>query len=195
MITTKNEIQNRLFIAIDLSSQNDLIQLLRTIKQSLISENLHWVQENNLHLSLKFIGGASALKEEKINDSLRLIAQKLDAFDLAFGNLGVFGSAHDPRVLWLGVKPTESLLKLQLQIADSLIKIGIKAEIQKFVPHITLARNHQKIKSKAYFQKVITHFQNPLLSTKLVSEFCLFNSVLTKEGPVYQTKSNYSINS
>lgn len=194
MITAKRDNKNRLFVAIDLSNQSDLSQLIRNFKQSLVSENLHWTKEKNLHLSLKFIGSASENQEKLIDESLQLIAKKTNTFEIDFGSIGVFGSTHDPRVLWLGVKPSAALLEFQQLIADSLVKLGVKAEIQNFIPHITLARNHHKIKSKDYFQKVINHFQHPKLSTKQVNEFCLFNSVLTKEGPTYQIKSNYSLN-
>lgn len=128
----------RLFIAIDLPSN---------IKEELMNLRLgipgaKWVDEEQLHLTLRFIGETKRDEFDQIKGLLSEI--KMPAFELTLQEVGVFKSRQTPRVLWVGIKKNTELVGLRNKIERKLQKWGWPAEERKFFPHITLARFNLK---------------------------------------------------
>jgi 2'-5' RNA ligase len=102
-----------------------------------------WVDKNNYHLTLKYIGEADEMDIDELHRLLRDAAGSSGGFRLTTGSVGVFGDLRDgrARVLWLDVTgDTKALSYLRRYIENRAVAAGFKAE-KRFSPHITLARD------------------------------------------------------
>lgn len=163
----------RLFLAIDFPKEvNDYLFFLQSFFKS--SENIHPV--SSFHLTLKFFG---EYDEKEINNKLDDFHEM--KFSLKLDGLGVFPNEKFPKVIWVGVNNVPGLKALSEKI-NSLFP-DFKPDFD-FHPHITIARCNTKI--------VLPEIKiNPL--TFEVNEFRLYQSILTREGPIYKEIKKISL--
>jgi 2'-5' RNA ligase len=77
-------------------------------------------------------------------------------------------------------------------IRDRLEEIGYDADRQNLVPHLTLGRI-KSLKDKQLFQKIIDEHRQ-ISSQKIdIDRILLFESILKKEGPVYQALQTFQL--
>ncbi len=171
----------RLFIDFDLSNdcKKYLVSLINGIKKSF--PDLAFVDEQRLHLTLKFLGDVSDDKVDKIVDCLSKISFR--SFSVSLSQLGLFPSESYFRVLWVGLEPKEVICSLQNQIDNSLKCLFDKET--GFQPHITLARI-KFVKNKEQFIDFIKSLKIKPISFE-VHEFKLVKSTLQKGGSLYET--------
>lgn len=178
----------RLFIAVEIPEKEK-----KTIWE-LISEQkrknlpIKWVEFENLHITLKFLGEIEEKKLNKILPVLSTISSRTKSFHLCLENLGCFPGIRNPRVLWVGVsKGGDELIKLATDLEDELYKIGFKKEERKFHPHLTIGR----IKTPCNIDDII----NQPIKTDIfdVKEFILFKSTLLPSGPVYERLNRFPL--
>jgi 2'-5' RNA ligase len=147
-----------------------------------------WLDDDQLHLTLRFIGEVEENVAHDIDDTL--VGLRAPAFTLELAGTGEFGGKN-PRALWAGVKPNEALLHLQKKIETALQRIGLPAEARKFTPHVTLAR------LKAAPREKIVQFltQHALYASGpfLVNAFVLYSSHPGREGSIYHPEREYPL--
>ncbi len=175
----------RLFVALDLPE---------TIKAHLASLSFglpgaNWVDDEQIHLTLRFIGEVDRFLFDDIRKSLAEVV--LDPFDLVLEEVGYFQKRGQPQVLWAGVEKNEPLLQLRRKIENALIQSGLPPEGRKFDPHITLARLKDTPMSRLT-EYLVQHFRFKTEPFD-VTEFTLFSSVLTSKGSIYQVEEVYSL--
>ena len=175
----------RLFIAIELSSEirknlGKLIDLLKTK-----GEGVKWVNPENIHLTLKFLGETPPSKIQEITDSLKKSAKKFSSFSLSVKGTGCFPSEKKPpRVLWVGVEHNDYLDEFQKEIEMNLKKIGFPEEGRKFIPHLTLGRVKSPIKLGS-IKEELKKYEEKFFGKVRVNEVVLFQSILKPEGAEY----------
>lgn len=101
-------------------------------------QGARWSPEENLHLTLGFIG-------EVTEDRLPDIAAQLDRvrcapFPLRLSGAGHFETRQRVRALWIGVESNPDLFALQERVVAALGRAGIAIEKRRFLPHVTVAR-------------------------------------------------------
>mgnify|MGYP005749389809 FL=1 len=102
---------------------------------------INWVKNDNLHLTLKFIGYTPESYIPKIIDTLKKITINYRPFQLVINGTGCFPKKERPRTLFLGVEGRlKILMDLVQNIENELEKINIPKDRNDFFPHITLAR-------------------------------------------------------
>ena len=175
----------RLFVAIKLSNTPEFEKILKYLQRNLSEDQMKWVNPDNLHLTLKFFGNIPKSKIPSINKVLSNIASKTQPFQLQLSGIGQFGSQYNPKILWMNIKNPEPVKSLGETILNELNKEGFLRDRQNFVPHFTLARI-KKIKSKAFYHKVIDQVRDEELNPIIVKNFTLFESKLTPNGPIYR---------
>ncbi len=174
----------RTFIAIELSKEakNEIAKLSdKIIKKNIIGAR--FVEPENFHLTLKFLGEVSEQETEKIKEKLSEIKQK--SFDVSLGKLGFF-SPKFVKVLWLElISKKQEINKLQEQVVDKLEEIGFMKEKRSFQTHITIAR----IKAVVDKQGFLVFLENTEVKNIefKIKNFKLVKSELTPHGPVYET--------
>ena len=132
----------RIFIAIEIP-QNIRVKIteITDYLQSKTSPTaVKWVDYENLHLTIKFIGET---KQEKIEEITKVLSQSLAhqaPFSLEIGVLGMYPNNTNPRVIWLGVTGGEPLIAMHNILDQNLARLGIQREGRPFSPHLTIAR-------------------------------------------------------
>ena len=108
---------------------------LATLRSGL--SGARWIDPENYHMTLRFIGDVDDATAREFADQLAHI--RADAFELRFDGLGSFGG-RKPRALWAGVDACEPLLGLQRAHERAARAAGLAPESRNFTPHVTLAR-------------------------------------------------------
>jgi RNA 2',3'-cyclic 3'-phosphodiesterase len=174
----------RLFAAIKINPDKAFLDQLLKLNSQLRHEKIKWVEEHNIHVTLKFFGETEEERIPEITRVMEGVAADTNVFSFSLQKLGVFGSSYDPRVIWAGIEPYADLASIMKILRDKLNVIGYKPDRQNVVPHLTLGRINF-LKDKKLFQQIID--QNKGISSQeiKVDRFILFESILKKEGPVY----------
>ncbi len=176
----------RLFVAIDLPDavKNGLSRICFGLPGA------KWVQMDQIHLTLRFIGDVDGALFHDISSVLETVQDR--EFPLAIKGLGHFPPRKDPRVLWVGLEKCDELLSLRKKIDSCLVRLGVKSEKRKFAPHITLARLR-----KTPLSRMTTFLAgNALFSLPAfqVTSFFLYSSVLTPKGAIHTQEAVYRLN-
>lgn len=111
------------------------------LRLSLKRGGLHgarWVDPDNYHITLRFIGDVDHAIADEVSDALDRLANS-EAFTVRLGHLGAFGGDR-PRALYAGVENNEALQRLQAAQERVLQRLGLEPDGRKFTPHVTLAR-------------------------------------------------------
>jgi len=175
----------RLFVAIDMSSQvQDRIgQIQRRLKQELGNDRgVKWVRPEQIHLTLKFLGEVRDNMLTQVCDVVTRTAAKYDSFEIQARGMGVFG--QPARVVWAGIEPCPSLMKLQAELEREFEKIGWDKENRAFAGHLTLCR----VKSAAAGRKIaqaVETVKDEIFGSVWVDQAVLYESHLSSDGPQY----------
>jgi 2'-5' RNA ligase len=175
----------RLFVAIPLPE--DLCTRLSGFAGGL--DNTRWVEPDNMHLTLRFLGELDGREMADVDAALAGI--DAPAFDMELKGLGTFGSAKKVQALWVGVEGPEPLYRLQTKVEQAVQRAGCDPERRKFKPHVTLARfkGPPGRKLQDFLQQYGLFKSGPIY----VDRFRLYSSLLTQKGPIYRTEAEYRL--
>ena len=182
----------RLFVAIKIEADENFLKLYWNLRNSLKHEKIKWVEEENLHLTLKFF---DKIYDEKIDPICELIDNSVidcDSFELQLENVGIFGSSYNPKVIWYGIKQSSELKFLHKKIIENLKTIGYYPDRQNFVPHLTVARI-RKLNDKKIFQRIIDKQKNGFIQKAEVKKLYLFESILQRKEPIYNVIKEFPL--
>ncbi|MGQ9678252.1 MAG: RNA 2',3'-cyclic phosphodiesterase [bacterium] len=139
-----------------------------------------WVQPEQMHITLAFLGEVSRDFIEKAKSGLRDVGKGFAPFSCQLGGLGAFPSFTRARVFWVGVKQGDMELKrLQKAIEEALCSVGYCPEKRAFIPHLTLGRLREERVMEVLNE---ISFQSSFYK---IAEVTLFQSVLRPAGPLY----------
>lgn len=177
----------RCFIAIDIPEE--LKRLLSQIpKLDLASAKITWVNPDNIHVTLKFLGEIDEIKLKKVSESLSKISTQ--RFTLKTSNMGCFPNENHPAVLWLGIQESKFLLDVQKKIEGALNQLFPPEK--KFVSHLTVGRI-KFINDKNALQQYMKNLYVKECAFE-VNEIILYRSDLTPQGPKYTILQKFEMN-
>lgn len=182
----------RLFVAVKIHPDNRFEELYAGLRKQLVLEKIKWVEPQNLHLTLKFLGKTPSEDFSKIHAVLQEVATRHSAFEFTLQQSGIFGSRYDPRVIWVGTNGNRKLTVLGEDILNSFEDEGFERDRGNFIPHLTLGRI-KHLTNKKYFQEVITQYHETFFQKQEVQQFYLFESILNPSGPVYKVVKSYNL--
>jgi 2'-5' RNA ligase len=174
----------RIFAAIRTEPGDDFLLAFRHLKNRLSGESIKWVEEENLHLTLKFFGETDERLVPGISDSLSLVCSGVPSFSLRLKGIGIFGSRYQPRVVWSGIDPYDKLVELMKKVQKEMVNHGFEADRQNTVPHLTLGRI-KMLRDAVIFHREIEAAGRISSGSIPVSECILYESILGKSGPRY----------
>jgi RNA 2',3'-cyclic 3'-phosphodiesterase len=122
----------RLFTAIEIP--DDIREELSALETPIQGAN--WIDEDDLHLTLRFFGDVSDSQSRDITDLLETL--NADAFSLTIKGLGTFGA--EPHTLYAAVEPSAALNALARAHDRVARGVGVSGLKHSFTPHVTLAR-------------------------------------------------------
>ena len=161
----------RLFIAVELPKavRNEVGAALKELK--MLSSGGRFVQENNLHITLHFIGESNDLAGAV--KAMQSAVRGIRPFELHPAGFSSFERSGS-RTAFIEVAILHE--SLQTALADN----GFAREYRRFVPHITLGRSVE-FDELVYAQLQETEFKTSFTA----SEITLFESVKEKGKLVY----------
>ena len=149
--------------------------------------NLRWQSDDQLHLTLRFIGEVERPKGEDLAAALERI--RFERFSLSLDGVGRF-EKHRQGALWAGVQPREPLKALSAKVERACQLAGLEPERRAFHPHSTLAR----WKGRAAGLDRFVERNGGLASDPWdVGEFILFESLLGRMGAHYEPVERYAL--
>lgn len=177
----------RTFIAIEISEEirNTLAQIQSHLKYS--GADVKWVEKDNIHLTLKFLGEISEEKKELVKSVLDGIARETKPFEITIKEIGAFPKIEFPRVVWVGLDKGSSESKtLAEKIDEALSKIGFEKETRPFASHLTIGRVRSPKNKEALKEKIQSSGSQLITpNSQLISSVILFQSTLTPKGSIY----------
>lgn len=147
-----------------------------------------WQSEDQLHLTLRFIGEVDRHRAGDIHAALGGIHQP--PFEIALRGIGHFDRRGWPDAVWAGVAPHEPLKALHNKVDAALTRVGVPPDQRAFLPHITLARLKRSSGPVGNLLEEAGGLGSPLFT---VDHFALFESVLTPDGAVYSILERYPL--
>lgn len=174
----------RLFTAIEIPAAT--AERLGSLRGGL--PGARWVDPENYHITLRFLGDIDAARARDIADLLAGIRRR--AFTLNIDGLGAFGGGK-PRQVWARVPAAPELMALQSENEQLVQRAGLPAETRKFTPHVTLARlRSTRSRSLADYLESRGGF----LGTPFkVTRFVLFSSQPSRGGGPYIVEQAYPL--
>lgn len=181
----KQEASLRVFIAVELpaSIQQEVAALQASLRAT--GADVKWVEPQNLHLTLKFLGNVEETRIAPLIEALRAATLPHAPCTLHLEGIGAFPNIRSPRVIWVGVSQGQPpLTALAQAVEQACVGLGFPAQERPFSAHLTIGR----IRSRDRLAHLIKQLQ--------VAEFCashpapadhltLFQSVLSPKGPTY----------
>jgi RNA 2',3'-cyclic 3'-phosphodiesterase len=175
----------RTFIAIEFSEEikDTLSQAEAHLKYSGV--DVKWVEKENIHLTIKFLGEVDEKKLEEIKTALDIIGSQTKPFDSTIKDLGVFPKIEYPRVIWAGIdKGALELKALSEKVDTALSKLGFEKEVRPFVAHLTIGRVRSP-KNKEKLKEKMAAYKLPEIPPHRIDSILLFQSTLTPKGSIY----------
>jgi len=174
--------KKRIFLAIDISDK--LKKEILKFRQKFNDLPVRWVAKENLHLTL--------IPPLELNDKgivemiekLQALKGKVGRIEINFNRISLGPNLRRPRLIWVGGKPNQKLIKLKNTITQIL---GLRRENRSFLPHLTLARfrprdfyNFPQIRLK---EKI--NWQEDAASFSIIQSECLEKgAIYTKMGEI-----------
>jgi len=147
-----------------------------------------WQTDDQLHLTLRFIGEVDRPQADDIAASLGTIDRPRPTIALRGG--GSFGRKGHVHSVWAGVAPDEALHQLHDRVSRALVQAGVAAERRAFKPHITLARLGRGAGPVEPFVGRIAGLSS---SAVAIDAFILFESRLGHGGAAYEAIARYPL--
>lgn len=184
----------RLFLAIDIpagirkqvaAARAELARGVRGVK---------WVEDHNLHLTMKFLGEVPDTQVDDIIAAIRSALLPYPGFRLEVGFPGFFPNNRNPRVIWLEIKGnTENALGIGRAIDGSLLPFGFEEDNRRQL-HLTLGRVRSDTSTDDLIRNAKEFKGFPERLVFEVNEVALYRSQLTSSGPIYTLVEKFVFN-
>jgi 2'-5' RNA ligase len=147
-----------------------------------------WIDPENYHLTLRFLGDVDGVVARDFTHSLGDIVAS--PFELTLGGLASFGG-RKPRAVFASVSPSEPLQALQRAHERAARAAGLPPEPRNYTPHVTVARlkGASSEAVAAYLERQGGFMNLPFE----VSRFVLFSSRNSVGGGPYVVEAAYPL--
>jgi len=169
---------HRIFLAINLPE--DIKKQLLEYRSKWPELPARWVTENNLHVTLVFLGNTSEKELKEVRSIARKIASMRKPFSFSLSQIVYGPTEKQPKMIWARGIISKEFLSLQKDLAKAL---GYQDE-RPFSLHITLARLNEW-----EFRKIEPEerprVQEEISLTISVSSLQIMKSTLKRSGAEY----------
>jgi len=174
----------RLFTGLKIPS--DLALRLSLLKGGL--RGARWVDEENFHITLRFIGDIEGPVADDVVEALARVRRP--GFEIRIEGLGAFGNKK-PHCVWARVAPDRPLLDLQAEHERVLQRAGLEPGGRKYTPHVTLGRTRGSSPGDVASWLAMRGDFGPV--TFPVAEFVLFSARSSTGGGPYVVEEVYDL--
>ncbi len=187
----------RMFIAVRFSPE--VTDALARLRERLIGRldqyaNIKWVEPENIHLTLQFLGDVEQGLVPKLAGSLGGAYADLEPFEVELSGVGCFPRPSRPRVVWAGLRRGADGLK-GLQAATFRVtgELGFEPEDRPFSAHVTMGRVRSRGRRRPDLGKPLAALAEVEVGKCQIAEVHLVKSVLEPRGPVYTTLDSFPV--
>jgi 2'-5' RNA ligase len=152
------------------------------------SADFRWQDDEQLHLTLRFVGEVERPVAEDVAAALAAIRSA--RFDIRIHGTGRF-EQRSAGALWAGVEPKPLLAALAAKVERACQSVGLEPERRSFHPHITLARwkGRRTREVGGFLDRTRGLASEPFE----VDRFALFESRLSRHGAHYEEVASYPL--
>jgi 2'-5' RNA ligase len=175
----------RTFVAVDTAGQirRKTADLISALGET--TAKVKWVDTENLHLTLKFLGDVDEADVVRIAQAIEPAVADLDVVSIRLSGLGAFPNVKRPRTIWVGVGDGEpELASVHQAIEAALARLGFPRERRRFHPHLTIGRVRDSRGLPDLSARLVESADCDLGQVN-VTEVRLYSSQLRPAGPVY----------
>jgi RNA 2',3'-cyclic 3'-phosphodiesterase len=175
---------DRCFVAVDIDDSS-LKAAMQRAQAALVATgaDVKAVEEENIHITLKFLGEISEERTARVAELVKGIAFR--PFTLDFRGVGVFPDLSRPSVVWAGVAGEAlDMLAVFTELERGLKMLRFEPERRPFQLHVTLCRvrtGHNRVQ----LAEVVKDMEDEEFGLQRVEHIRLKKSVLTRKGPIY----------
>src|SRR2546423_12566055 len=172
----------RAFIALPVAP--DVIQKIVRCQEELAqqtADRVRWTPEEQIHLTLQFLGNISTADVEQIQPRLAGIMKPLH---LRAHGLGGFPSSRNPRVIWVGLEGDIDQLKA---VQGAIEQATGRSEERKFHPHLTIGR----VREGRRFTANLDQWKDHNFGEWNVRELLLMQSKLSPKGATHSVIARF----
>lgn len=147
-----------------------------------------WQVDEQLHLTLRFIGEVDHHRAEDIAAALG--ALHAPAVTARIAGVSLFERHGRPHMVWAGVEPLAPLAALHRKVDQLLARVGVPPETRAFLPHITMARLNRGSGPVAPFLALNSDLASPPFTFGHVT---LYESEMGHGGSRYHPVARYPL--
>ncbi len=181
----------RIFFAVNLPEnvKEELFSYQEETKRSL-DRGVRWVEKENLHITLLFLGSVKKEKLESVIAETRKITE--EPIDVSLKKISYIPpQKRNAKMIW-AVGESRGLVNLEKRIFKNILTIKNLTKDHDFVPHVTLGRIN------LWDFRRIPMVQIPEINTDLeinfkIHRFQLMESKTLRTGPVYKTIEEFNL--
>ncbi|MFH1520548.1 MAG: RNA 2',3'-cyclic phosphodiesterase [Candidatus Micrarchaeota archaeon] len=173
----------RVFVAIQVP--DNIKKKAELVGREIEQEGVVPVKQENMHITLKFIGDVEPEQVEIIKKRLQSVEHR--KIECNLNGAGVFPNEKYVKVVWIGAESNGEMEKLAIKIHDALAEYSNE---EKFSAHLTIARVKKKLEIKEFLAK----HDDENFGKIAVKKFELIQSVLGEVGgPRYITLASFNL--
>lgn len=179
----------RSFIAIELpTTVKQELTTLEDLLKKRCPQVVRWVDPQNIHVTLKFLGDVDSDRVDEINMAIDEATQGMSPFHLELKDLGVFPNLNRVNIIWVDAKgDLDKLTDLQKQIESNMEQLGFAREDRDFTPHLTIGRVRDYVSpdDRKKIGQVLSQTAFASAQVITVNSVNLVKSQLTNTGAIY----------
>ena len=184
----------RTFIAIELPAhlRATVIDYIKDLRKKFPDVSASWSREDNLHLTLKFLGEVPVARIEDVSAAASAAACAAGPFELTLVGSGVFPPRGKPSVLWIGIEdPRGGLHKVQPSLEEECAVRDFTRDSRAYHPHLTIARIRKPQGAK---DLAAAHLASDFAAqTFIANELVVFHSELLPQGSQHTAISSHAL--
>lgn len=175
----------RTFIAIDFRLHPEMEELIGRLRKEFHGEQMKWVDPDQLHLTLRFLGNTTVEQVESISKGLEALAGQFSSFNVRVIGLGLFLKNGFPTILWTGMELPDQFQVFTKAVEELAVEAGFEPESKPFKAHLTLCRI-KSIRQREKLKGIIEKNRETLFFEETIGEVIFYESILRPQGPLYR---------
>ncbi len=133
----------RTFVALPVCAEARAAMAAQARRLQRLDRGLRPVREENLHVTVAFLGPTPEDEVPRVVDALRGAVRGVAPIPVRYEGLGAFPDARRPRVVWAGLAeppPGGRVPALARAVGEALRAQGYSIDVDRFHAHVTLGR-------------------------------------------------------